>query len=194
MTKSKLNQLSSFLFEIGSLRKLIRSHRQTLLTDDQSDNIASHSYRVALIGWFLAKEEKANSEKVLLMCLLHDVGESRSGDQNWVHKRYIKVFEDEIIKGQFKNLPKGKELANTLKEYNQRKTKEAKIAKDADLLDQALLLKEYAWQGNSEAKRWLKGREHQKALQTKTARELAKSIIEQRPSEWWGNLWTPNRR
>lgn len=194
MTKSKLNQLSSFLFEIGSLRKLIRSHRQTLLTDDQSDNIASHSYRVALIGWFLAKEEKANSEKVLLMCLLHDIGESRSGDQNWVHKRYIKVFEDEIIKGQFKNLPKGRELANTLKEYNQRKTKEAKIAKDADLLDQTLLLKEYVWQGNNEAKRWLKGREHQKALQTKTARELAKLIIEQRPSEWWGNLWTPNRR
>ena len=41
------------------------------------------------------------------------------------------------------------------KEYKERKTKEAKVAKDADLVDQILLLKEYAWRGNSEAEEWL---------------------------------------
>lgn len=51
-------KLISFFFEIGTLRKILRSYRQTLLTDDLSDNIASHSYRVSMIGWFLAMAEK----------------------------------------------------------------------------------------------------------------------------------------
>jgi len=44
-----------FFLEVGSLRKLARSHRQTLLTDDLSDNIASHSYRVVVIAYMLAQ-------------------------------------------------------------------------------------------------------------------------------------------
>lgn len=194
MKKSKLAYLSNFFFEIGTLRKLARSHRQTLLTDDLSDSISSHSYRVTLIGWFLAKEEKADPYKVLLMCLVHDLAESRSGDQNWVHKKYVKVFEDEIIKDQFKNLPNKQELISIVKEYDQRKTKEAKIAKDADLLDQALLLKEYALQGNEEAKRWLKGKHHELLMHTKTAKKLSSLIAKQKPNEWWWNLWTTKRR
>lgn len=26
------------------------------------------------------------------MCLAHDIAEVRSNDQNWVHKKYVKVF------------------------------------------------------------------------------------------------------
>lgn len=190
----KYKYLSHFFYEIGTLRKLTRSHRQTLLTDDQSDNIASHSYRVTFIGWFIAKEEKADANKVLLMGLLHDLGEARSGDQNWVHKRYVKVFENQIIKEQFSKLPYNMELSKLAKEYDKRKTLEAKIAKDADLLDQILLLKEYAWQGNNEARLWLKDNAQKKMLETKTAKRLAKEIMEQKPNEWWWNIWTPKRR
>ncbi len=62
---------------MGTMRKVLRMHRQTLLTDDMSDNIATHFYRVALIGWVLAKMEGANPYKTLMMCLLHDMGEVR---------------------------------------------------------------------------------------------------------------------
>jgi 5'-deoxynucleotidase YfbR-like HD superfamily hydrolase len=51
------DKIVNFLYEIGTMRKLMRIHRQVLLTDDASDSIASHSYRVAIISWFLAKEE-----------------------------------------------------------------------------------------------------------------------------------------
>ena len=54
------NRIVDFLFEIGTMRKLMRMHRQTLLTDDASDSIASHSYRVSIIGWYLAKKEGAD--------------------------------------------------------------------------------------------------------------------------------------
>lgn len=43
-------RLADFLFELGTMRKVLRMHRQTLLTDDMSDNIATHSLRVTMIG------------------------------------------------------------------------------------------------------------------------------------------------
>ncbi|MDP4020918.1 MAG: HD domain-containing protein, partial [Candidatus Adlerbacteria bacterium] len=89
---SAYRKIVNFFFEVGTMRRLPRIHRQTLLVDDVTDTIASHSYRVALIGWHLAKMEKVDPYKVVMMCLLHDVGEARTGDHNWVHKRYIKVF------------------------------------------------------------------------------------------------------
>lgn len=192
MTKN--TKFADFAFEIGTLRKLARAHRQTLLTDDLSDNIASHSFRVATIGWLLAQKEKADPYKVTTMCLFHDVPETRSGDQNWVHKKYVKVFEDEIIKDQIKDLPGSNELGKIINEYQERKTIEAKIAKDADLIDQILLLKEYDWQGNKEATVWLKGHQQYDRISTKSAKSLAKEIIKQKPHSWWNNIWTSNRR
>ena len=183
-TEPDLKKLASFFFEVGTLRKTARSHRQTLLTDDLSDNISSHSYRVTVIGYFLAKLVKANVNKVVQMCLFHDTGEARSGDQNWIHKRYTKVFEDEIAKGQLGTLPFSDELMELNHEYQERKTLESKLAKDADMLDQILLLKEYAHIGNQEAATWLKHNNHLKLLKTTIARNIAKEILEQNPSDW----------
>lgn len=182
------------MFEIGTLRKTLRAHRQTLLTDDLSDNIASHSFRVAWLGYFLAIKEKADVGKVLAMCLLHDLPESRSGDQNWVHKRYVKVFEKEIRSDQFEGVPNGKELQGLANEYEQRESLESRLAKDADLLDQILLLKEYDWVGNKEATQWLKGFVQRNLLHSQTAKKLAKEIRSTIPSEWWDQLWTSKRR
>ena len=203
MKKEDIKNLTSFLFEIGNLRKVIRAHQQALLSFDLSDTIASHSFRVALIGYFLSKELKADPDKVLKMCLLHDLEETRSSDHNWVHKRYVKVFEEEIRQDQLKNLPNSQELMRLSKEYHERKTLESKIAKDADLLDEILLLREYAWQGNKEAADWLKGKHqkgkmgkstHQKMLVTKLAKQIAEEAKRQIPSLWWKNFWTPKRR
>lgn len=196
---NKLKRAASFLYEVGTMRKIARAHRQSLLTDDLSDNISSHSYRVTWIGWILSKEEKANIEKVLQMCLAHDISEARSNDQNWVHKKYVKVFEEEIMKDQVENLPIEKDLVEILTEYKERKTKEAKIAKDADLIDQILLLKEYILAGNKEAVIWLgkdgrKGNKHYEMLSSKSGKKLAREILKQSPSDWWKDVWTEKRR
>ena len=151
LKKEDIRRLVSFFFEIGILRKVLRAHQQLLLTYDLTDTIASHSFRTALIGYFLAKALNADADKVIKMCLLHDLEEARSMDCHWVSKKYVKVFEDEIREDQLKDLPFSEELMALVKEYKERKTLEAKIAKDADLLDQLLLLREYAWQGNKEA-------------------------------------------
>jgi putative hydrolase of HD superfamily len=188
-----------FFFEAGTMRKLMRMHRQALLTDDMSDSIASHSYRVALIAWHLAKEEAADPYKTVMMALLHDMSEVRSGDHNYIHKKYIKVFEDEIIKDQLGTLPYP-DLKDIVDEYEERKTKEAILAKDADLLDQVLLLREYEWQGNREAGIWLRGKGDQKQnnqlarLQSESAKKLGVTILDEDPSSWWNDKWTPANR
>lgn len=49
-----MKNIVNFLLEIGSLKKIVRSHRQSFLTDDLSDNIASHSHKVSIIGYFFS--------------------------------------------------------------------------------------------------------------------------------------------
>lgn len=191
-------KIANLLFEIGTMRKIARIHRQTLITDDVSDNIASHTFRVAMIGWFLAKAEGADPYKTVMMCLLHDFGEARSNDHNWVHKRYIKIFEEEILEEQLGELD-DKELYQLSKEYSERESIESKIAKDADLIDQVLLLKEYEHQGNKETKDWLYGegpddKRNPKNYSTKSAGELVDKIYDTTPSEWWKGLWTNKNR
>lgn len=196
--KKDFSRIANFLFEIGTMRKLPRMHRQPLLTDDASDTIASHSFRVAMIAWFLAKAEKADPYKTVMMALTHDMGEARTGDHNWIHKRYVKIFEDEVSKEQLGTLPYD-DLKKLSDEYVKRESKESIITKNADTLDQILLLREYEWQGNQEAKSWLygkdkKGQSQLSKLTLESAQSLGKELYRVSPSEWWNNLWTSKNR
>lgn len=199
MEQSDLQRVAQFLFEVGTMRKVARMHRQTLLTDDMSDNISTHSFRVAVIGFFLAKMEGVNPEKVMLMCLLHDMGESRSNDHNWIHKRYVSEATEEILNEQLGTLPFA-DFAEIASEYERRESREAVVAKDADVLDQVLLLREYLWQGNREAQEWLEGKSvkrpyaYLKRLRTESGKALGKAIYDEEPSSWWRNLYTSERR
>lgn len=194
MKSNDIQRFTNLIFEASSLRKIAKSHRQTLLTDDLSDNIASHSYTVIVIAYLLAKAEKVDVEKVVTMAIFHDLGEARSGDQNWVNKRYVKVDEEEILDDQLEHLTPDNKLHKIMKEYNERKTKEAKVAKDADLLGQIILLKEYSEQGNKEADDWLNGGEQKKRLYSKTAKAIAKQIETTSTHDWWDNIWTQERK
>ncbi len=197
--KDTHDRLADFLFEVGTMRRLQRMHRQTLLVEDSSDTIASHSYRVALIGWHLAKLAGADPYKVTMMCLIHDLGEIRSNDHNWVHKRYVKVFDDEIAKDQLGTLPFD-DLLHISNEYDARESKESLLAKDADIIDQILLLREYEWQGSKEASIWLGGKKNDTdsrpldRLKTDVAKALGETLYTKNPSDWWTDLWTGENR
>jgi putative hydrolases of HD superfamily len=192
-------RIADFLFEVGTMRRLQRMHRQTLLVEDTSDTIASHSYRVALIGWHLAKLASADPYRTVMMCLLHDLGEIRSNDHNWVHKRYVKVYQEQVADEQLGTLPFN-DLFEFSNEYEKRESVEAVLAKDADILDQILLLREYEWQGSKEAKIWLYGAADGSTKRligtprTTIGKELADTLMERNPSEWWKDIWTGNNR
>lgn len=197
--EDKIKILSNFFYEVGSLKRVLRAHQQTLMVNDPSDNIATHSYRTTLIGYFLARELEADADKVLKMCLLHDIEEVRSGDMNWINKKYVKVFEEEIREEQLRMLPHNEELLAVVEEYSQRESKEAKVAKDADLLDQVFILSEYTHQGNREAESWLHVGNPDDCQQIKLmsfdlTKQIAKEAINHKPSDWWKGVWTSKRR
>ncbi len=185
-------QLAKFLFEVGSLRKIARSHRQKLLTDDMSDNIASHSFRVVHIGYLLAKAEKVDPYKVLLMCLYHDVGEARTGDINRTQKQYVSVNEEKLLNDQLTNLVEDNEVLHVMKEYQERISKESIVAKDADKIDQLLLIKEYAAQGVAINNYWFKEKETGIAwVETESAKKLVSQLYDTDPYAWWLYLDKP---
>ncbi len=175
-----INKITNFFFEIATLRRLTRSHRQMI--QEVSDNISDHSFRVAIIGMILANLDQCDENKVLKMCLFHDVAEARTGDANFINKQYTVLHEKEAQKDQMQGLPIADEILEILQEYKQRKSKESIVAKDADLLDQMVLQQDYFYKDEKNRKRWQDYTE--KSLITDSAKKIAKQIREANPFEW----------
>ncbi|KKW09724.1 MAG: Metal dependent phosphohydrolase [Parcubacteria group bacterium GW2011_GWB1_49_7] len=187
-----------FLFEIGSLRNVPRAWQQVLTGRVQ--NIAEHIFRMTMIAWIIAAAEKADTAKVLKMCLVHDLGESRAGDIAFMHREYVTRHEELAEKHIFKNTMLEKETVTLLKEYNERQSLEAKIVKDADNLDVDLELNELAKIGDTSAIGMLKDhRPHVRAqkLYTKTAKKMWDEIQKTNPNAWHQKLtgkWVRSKR
>jgi len=184
MKQSNLNHLTDFIFEMGTLRNMRRMHTQVI--PNSNDTIASHSFRTVIIGYLLAEMEGVNKEKVLKMALFHDIPEARTGDPNFINKFYVKDQEEKAYCDQVTNLPAENELKTLFNEYNEKKTKEAIVAKDADTLDQLFLEKEVLNEKPEDFAKW-----HEfsvRKLKTKSAKQLAKSIKNRNPMQWFYNF------
>lgn len=178
--KNSLKEIVNFLFEVGTARNIIRSHCQAIKEAD--DTIAAHSFRTAIIGLILAKMEDVDEDKVFKMCLLHDLAELRTGDANFINKHYRTENEEKAVRDQWKNIIGGKKIISLLKEYNDRKSKEARVSKDADILDQIFLQKEYLSQSPYDFKKWHDYAEHQ--IKTRSALKIAQLVFRTRAMDW----------
>ena len=177
---NNFKNIVNFLYEVGTAKNIVRSHHQTI--NWSNDTIAAHSFRVTIIGLVLANFEKVKEDKVVKMCLLHDLAELRTGDANFLNKFYRTENEERAIQDQWKNIIGGKEVISLLKEYNKRKSKEAIVAKDADILDQILLQKEYLSHRPYDFKKWHNHMERQ--IKTKSALEISKLTFRTQPMDW----------
>ena len=171
----------NFLFEAGMLKKTPRTGYQFLGSGKES--VAAHSFRTAIIGYILSLEEKTDSHKTTLMCLFHDLHEARTGDHNYVNKKYVQIDEDKAMEDLTKDIPFGQEIKELTMEFNDGQTAEARIARDADQIDLILELKEKLDLGNKYASEWLYYAE--KRLITKSAKKLTREILETDSTEWW---------
>jgi len=178
--RNNFKTIVNFLYEVGTARNIVRGHRQVL--QNANDTIASHSFRVAIIGLILAELEQVNTDKVVKMCLLHDLAELRTGDANFLNKYYRVENEEKAIDDQWKEIVGGKKAISLLKEYNERKSKESQVAKDADNLEQIFLQKEYLPENSYDLKRW--HRHIEEKLETKSAFKIAKLVFKTRPIDW----------
>jgi putative hydrolase of HD superfamily len=178
----ELKAIADFLFEVGMLKRTPRSGFQFLGTG--SETVAEHSLRAAVIGYVLARmSEKLDKERVVLMCLFHDLVEARTGDLNYVNKKYVKADETAAVRDMTVNLFFGEEIRNLADEFNDRKTPEAEAAHDADQIEMILQLKELGDLGNRYAPEWISAAV--KRLRTQDGKQLARSILNTDFSAWW---------
>ena len=172
----------NFFFELGMLKKTPRSGYQFLGSGRES--VADHSFRVALIGYTLARLVKtADVFKVVCLCLFHDIPEARTGDLNYVNKQYVTADEEGAISDLAGTLPFGAEMKALMDEHREGKTEESKLVHDADQLDLILELKEQNDLGNTYAVKWIEFARQR--LLTEIGREMAEEILTTDSTDWW---------
>jgi len=177
-----MRNIANLLFEAGMLKRTPRTGLQFL--GSGSESVAEHAFRVTFIGYVLARLEKDVDEaKLIKMCLLHDLHEARTGDLNYMNKKYVKADEEKAIDDLAGTLPFGDDIKNSVTEFNSGKSKEALLANDADQLDLILMLKENKDLGNKYADEWISFA--LKRLKTDTAKKLAAEILETDSTHWW---------
>jgi len=82
-----MKDIANFLFETGMLQKTPRSGFQFLGSGCES--VAEHTLRTIFIGYALCKlDPEVDESRVMKLCLIHDLPETRTGDMNYVNKKY----------------------------------------------------------------------------------------------------------
>jgi putative hydrolases of HD superfamily len=177
-----MKDIANFLFEVGMLKKTPRTGFQFLGSGKES--VAEHITRTIFIGYTLCKlEGNVDELMVLKMCLFHDLPETRTGDMNYVNKKYVTTDEKKAVKDLADTLFFGADLEAVISEFNKKETTESLLAHDADQLALILQLKEYGDLGNKYSREWIAYAVRR--LCTDTAKKLAETILHTDSSEWW---------
>ncbi|MCI7226933.1 HD domain [uncultured Clostridium sp.] len=103
------------------------------------ESVAEHSWRITLMAYWISDEfPEANLEKLLKMCLIHDLGEAFTGDIPSFEKTEVnEEREAELLFKWMKSLPEpfATEMMELYREMEERKTLEARIYKALDNME-----------------------------------------------------------
>lgn len=113
--------------------------RHCYTSKGRHESVAEHSWMMTLMAFFLREEfPDVNMDKVIEMCIIHDLGEAFTGDIPAFDKTSAdEETEEALLYGWLKSLPEpfaGKMLA-LYEEMAKRETKEAKVYKAIDGLE-----------------------------------------------------------
>jgi putative hydrolase of HD superfamily len=161
MNKQEMENAILFFKQAFSLKHLDRAGwlRRKI---NPVESVASHSYGVSLIAlYFLGKiEEKVDAEKILKLCIVHDVAESLVGDMihdslhDNTHTKEEKVKLEESAINELSELY-GDDLKLLWKEYEKRSSFEAQLVKQFDSIDTALQAYFYALEHTIDGAEWI---------------------------------------
>jgi len=155
-----LERLVEFCKFAGKLKRVKRTGWAERVGIKDGESVADHSYRVALIAMVLADERKLDTEKIMRMALLHDLGESIIGDWDALRTRQEgreeekQKKEDEAMRGILALLPKEleKEYLSVWREVEARETEESRLFRQVDRLETLLQASEYMAEGYDKEK------------------------------------------
>lgn len=128
-----------FLDIMSVAEQLKNNTRHSWTSSNRHESVAEHSWRLSLMA-YLVKDEfpDADINKVILMCICHDLGEAFTGDIPAFNKtKSDEIKENREIHQWINNLPEPykKELTELFKEMNELKTLESRIFKALDKME-----------------------------------------------------------
>ncbi|WP_290061434.1 HD domain-containing protein [Paraclostridium bifermentans] len=130
---------STFLEILSVAEKLKCNTRHSWTSSGRHESVAEHSWRIALMALLMRDEfPNIDMDKVIRMCLIHDLGEAFTGDiPAFDKKEEDSKKEDEIFLQWIGTFPAHykEEFTELLAEMNERKTEEAKLYKALDNLE-----------------------------------------------------------
>jgi len=141
-----------FFLKVGELKEVLRTGWINKNVKDP-ENLTEHHFQVAFLAMVLAdKLGDVDKNKLIKMALIHDMSELITGDEviiNRWSKKGIKQVEEkhkrerEAMTKIFKGISNSEEYISLFDEFMDRKTLEARILKELDMLQMCLQAFEY---------------------------------------------------
>lgn len=132
-------EIRTYLNFLNIAEKLKCNTRHSYTSSGRQESVAEHSWRLALMAYLLRDEfPDVNMDKVISMCLFHDMGEAVTGDIPCFEKtERDEKTEDNAVKRLLVELPGpcGQEAERLFAEMGELQTKEAKLYKALDKLE-----------------------------------------------------------
>lgn len=148
-----VGSLSTFFDAAIQLKYVDRAGWKAKVGVKDPESVADHAYSMCAIGMAMSDAMGLDTEKVLKMIVLHDLGESIVGDYmpGQVSAKRKQREESNAIKKIISGLPaKVKtEYSRIWREYGQGRTKEARLVRRVDKFEMALQAARYAKDGRS---------------------------------------------
>ena len=131
-------QFLDILMQAGKLKI---TPRHCFTEGDRYESVADHSWRISLMAMLLSHEEEfrdLDMNRVIRMCLIHDLGESFTGDiPTFLKKSSDEEGEEDILRNWINTFDEEtrKEWLDLLDEMNAQKTLESRVYKSLDKLE-----------------------------------------------------------
>ena len=110
------------------------------------ETVAAHSWQMSLLAIYLAKDygKEYDFEKVIKLCICHDLGESMIGDITPKEEAYKNKPSQELSAiRKLSSSADFPELLSLFEEFELKQTKEAMLATDLDAIDMYIQAKDY---------------------------------------------------
>ena len=144
-----------FLDILHVAERLKDTPRHCTTSKGRTESVAEHSWRISLMALLLRREfPELDMDKVVDMCLIHDLGECFTGDiPTFLKTGADRETEDSLLDQWVKSLPAevSADLSALYREMEAQETMEAKVYKAMDKLEAVIQHNESplsTWSGN----------------------------------------------
>lgn len=124
---------------INVAERLKDTTRHCYTRNGRRESVAEHSWMMTLMAFFMKDEfPEVDMDKVIKMCIIHDLGEAFTGDIPTFEKTTVnEETEEELLFSWVKSLPENyaKEMLSLYEEMTKRESAEAKVYKAIDSLE-----------------------------------------------------------